>query len=153
MISDGCAYANRKVVVQGVGEHLLPTAQAWRLGWPGPTIAAPGTRNRHVDLSCYLVPSQALVTQFQDLLCRRGMRTSTATHGDAGPTKLIAHGGPGNPQLGTDLAQSTTLGVQVGCTLYVHERHSRVAVRHLLARVAEESGDACNEESGRRSVI
>jgi hypothetical protein len=26
MISDGCADANRKVVVKGVGEHLLPTA-------------------------------------------------------------------------------------------------------------------------------
>jgi hypothetical protein len=29
---------NRKVLVQGVGQNLLPTAQAWRLGWPGPPI-------------------------------------------------------------------------------------------------------------------
>jgi hypothetical protein len=120
MISDGCSYANGKVLVKGVGENLLPSAQSGRLEWPGLAIAAPGTGNRHVDLSCYLVPSQTLVTQFQDLLCRRGMRTSAATHGDAGPTKLIAHGGPGNPELGTDLAQGPTLRVQVGCTVNVH---------------------------------
>jgi hypothetical protein len=35
------------------------------------------------------------------------------------PAKLMAHGG-GHAQLGTDLAQSPTLGVQVGCTLNVH---------------------------------
>jgi hypothetical protein len=33
MISDSCAYANRKVLVKGVGENLLPTAQSGRL-WP-----------------------------------------------------------------------------------------------------------------------
>jgi hypothetical protein len=38
MISDGCSYANRKALVKGVGEHLLPTAQsvaalpAWPVG-------------------------------------------------------------------------------------------------------------------------
>jgi hypothetical protein len=32
----------------------------------------------------------------------------------------MAHGGSGNTQLGTDLAQGPTLGVQVGCTLNVH---------------------------------
>jgi hypothetical protein len=42
------------------------------------------------------------------------------THGDAGATKVLAHGGPGNAQLGTDLAQCPALGVQVGCTLNVH---------------------------------
>ena len=31
--------------------------------------------------------------------------TYAATHGDAGPAKLMADGGPGNAQLGTDLAQ------------------------------------------------
>jgi hypothetical protein len=32
MISDGRTYANRKVLVEGAGEHLLPSAQPWRLG-------------------------------------------------------------------------------------------------------------------------
>jgi hypothetical protein len=32
MISNGCPYANGKVLIEGVGEHLLPTAQAWGLG-------------------------------------------------------------------------------------------------------------------------
>jgi hypothetical protein len=35
MISDGCPYGNGKVLVKGVGEHLLPTAQSWRLCRPG----------------------------------------------------------------------------------------------------------------------
>jgi hypothetical protein len=35
MISDGCAYADGKVLIKRVGENLLPTAQARRLGWPG----------------------------------------------------------------------------------------------------------------------
>jgi hypothetical protein len=46
--------------------------------------------------------------------------TAAATHGDAGTAKLMAHGGPGNAQLGTDLAQTPTSGVQVGCTSNVH---------------------------------
>ena len=46
--------------------------------------------------------------------------TCAATHGDSCPGKLMAHGCPGNAQLVTDLAQGTTLGVQVGCTLNVH---------------------------------
>jgi hypothetical protein len=29
MISDGCTYANRKVLIKCVGENLLPTAHAW----------------------------------------------------------------------------------------------------------------------------
>jgi hypothetical protein len=29
MISDGCPDANSEVLVKGVGENLLPTAQAW----------------------------------------------------------------------------------------------------------------------------
>jgi hypothetical protein len=63
MISDSCPYANRKVLVQRVGEHLLPTAQAWRLEWPGLPVAAPGTGNRHIDLTWYLIPGQASVAQ------------------------------------------------------------------------------------------
>jgi len=65
MISDGCTNANRKVLVQGVGDHLLPTAQAWRLRRSGPPIAAPCTGNRHIDLFGHLGPGQALVTQLE----------------------------------------------------------------------------------------
>jgi len=32
----------------------------------------------------------------------------------------LAHGGPGNAELCTDLAQGQALGVQVGCPLAVH---------------------------------
>ena len=32
MISDGCPYANRKVLVKCIGENLLPTPQARRFG-------------------------------------------------------------------------------------------------------------------------
>jgi hypothetical protein len=52
---------------------------------------------------------------------------AAATHGDAGPAKLMAHSSPWNAQLGTDLAQGPALGVQVGCTLNVH----RDTVRRL----------------------
>ena len=98
MISDGCTNANRKVLVKGVGEHLLPTAQAWGLWRPGPPVAAPRTGNRHIDLFCYLIPGQALVTQLQDLLGGGGMSGRTAaTHGDAGATKLLAHRRPVTP--------------------------------------------------------
>ena len=77
MISDGCSDANRKVLVKGVGENLLPTAQTWGLWRPGPPVAAPGTGNRHIDLLCYLWPGQALVTKLKDLL--RGGRMSRST--------------------------------------------------------------------------
>jgi hypothetical protein len=77
MISDGCSYGNRKVFVERVSENLLPTTQAWRLGWPRLPVAAPGTRNRHVDLFCHLIPRQASVAQLQDLLCGGGMSGRT----------------------------------------------------------------------------
>jgi hypothetical protein len=32
MINDGCSDANRQVLIKGVGEHLLPTAQARGFG-------------------------------------------------------------------------------------------------------------------------
>ena len=90
MISDGCSDANRKVLVKGVGENLLPTAQAWGLWRPGPPVAAPGTGNSHIDLFCHLSPGQALVTQLQDLLCGGGMSGRTAaTHGDAGTSGAV----------------------------------------------------------------
>jgi hypothetical protein len=54
MISDDSSYANCKVLVKCVGEHLLPTAQARGLGRPGLPVAAPGTANRHIDLHRYL---------------------------------------------------------------------------------------------------
>ena len=47
-------------------------------------------------------------------------RGAAATHGDAGTTKLLAHRGRRDAQLGTDLAQGPTLGVQVSRTLQVH---------------------------------
>jgi hypothetical protein len=118
MISDCRLDGNRKVLLKRVGVHLLLTAQVWRLGWPGSPVAAPGTGNRHVDLFRHLVPGQALVAQLQDLLCGGGMSgRATATHGDAGRAKLMAHRGRRDVQLRTDLAQGPTLGVQVGCTL------------------------------------
>jgi hypothetical protein len=153
MISDGCPYANRKVLVQRVGKHLLPTAQAWRLGWPGLPVAAPGTGNRHIDLTCYLIPGQASVAQLQDLLCGGGMRWRTAvTHGDAGTAKLMTHGGPGNAQLCTDLAQTPTLGVQVGCTLNVHRAtvtsHGRIV--SALSGVSWQAVHRSSAEAARR---
>jgi hypothetical protein len=118
---DGCSYANRKVLIKGVGENLLPPAESGRLCRPRPSVAAPGARNCHIDPSCHLVPSQAFVAKLKDLLRGGGMRRRTAaTHDDTSPTKLLAHWGRGNAQLGTDLAQAPTLGVQVGCTLNVH---------------------------------
>jgi hypothetical protein len=68
VISNGCPDASRKVLIEGVGENLLPTAQAWGLWPPGPLVAAPSTRDSHIDLLCYLWPGQALVTQLHDLL-------------------------------------------------------------------------------------
>jgi hypothetical protein len=92
MISDRCSDANRQVLIKGVGENLLPTAQAGGLWRPGPPVAAPSTQNRHIDLRGHLIPGQALVTQLQDLLCGGGMSGRTAaTHGDAG-VELGPHG-------------------------------------------------------------
>jgi hypothetical protein len=47
MISNGCTYANRTMLIKGVGKYLLPAAQAWRLGRPGPPVAAPDTGRLH----------------------------------------------------------------------------------------------------------
>jgi hypothetical protein len=58
-------------------------------------------------------------------------RRAAATHGDAGLAKLMAHSSPWNAQLSTDLAQTLTLGVQVGCTLDIH----RATVTSLLTSV------------------
>jgi hypothetical protein len=57
-------------------------------------------------------------------------RSTAATHGDADLTKPLTHRGPGNAQLGTDLAQSPTLGVQVGCTLNVHGATVKASTTH-----------------------
>jgi hypothetical protein len=92
MINDRCLDANGKVLVKRVGEHPLPTTQAWGLGWQGSLVAAPGTGNRHIDLLCYLGPGQAMVAKLKDLLRGSRMSGGTApTHGDAGTTKLMAH--------------------------------------------------------------
>ena len=91
MISDGRPDAKCKVLIKCVGKNPLPTAQTWPFGWPGSLIAAPGTGNRHIDLFCYLIPGQALVTKLKDLLRGGWMSGSTApTHSDAGTTKLLA---------------------------------------------------------------
>jgi hypothetical protein len=154
MISDGCTDANGKVLVECVGENLLPTAQTWRPR-PGSTVAAPGTRNRHTDLLCHRRPGQALVAQLQDLLCGSRMSgRAAATYGDAGTAKLMAHCRRRNAQLGTDLPQGPALGVQVSCTLNVHRATvtSRSAASGSFG-LRRSPGDACNEASGRRSVI
>jgi hypothetical protein len=68
--------------------------------------------------------------------------------------KLLAHRGPGNAQLGTDLAQRPAQGIQVGRTVNVHR--DTVASRSAASGsfgLRRSPGDACNEESGRRSVI
>jgi hypothetical protein len=82
MISNGCPDTNRKVLVKGVGENLLPTAQGSGFWWLSPPVAAPGTRNRHIDLFCHLTPGQASVTKLHDPIGGRGMsRRTAATHG------------------------------------------------------------------------
>jgi hypothetical protein len=87
MISDGCPYANRKVLIKRVGENLLPTAQARRLWRPGPPVTAPSTGDSHIDLLRHLIPGHALVTQLQDLLGGGWMCGWTgATHSDSGAT-------------------------------------------------------------------
>ena len=48
------------------------------------------------------------------------MSGCAATHSDAGAAKLLAHRGRREAQLGTDLAQTPTLALQVGCTLDIH---------------------------------
>jgi hypothetical protein len=134
MISDGCTDTDCEVLVKGVGEHLLPTAQAWGVGWPGPPVAAPGTRNRHIDLFCHLSPDQALITKRQNLICGGAMSGRTArTHSDASLLELLADRAPMNAQLGTDLAEGPALGVQVGCTLNLH----RVTVTSLSFRCVQ----------------
>ena len=79
---------------------------------------------------------------------------AAATHGDAGATKLLADRRRGNAQLGADLAQGPSLGVQVGCTLNVHGATvtSRCAASGSFG-LRRSPGDACKEDSGRRSVI
>jgi len=88
----GCSDANRKVLIKCVGENLLPAAQTcglWRLS---PLVAAPGTKNRHVDLFRHFIPGQALITKLHDLLCGGGVsRMAAATHDDAGLAKLMTH--------------------------------------------------------------
>jgi hypothetical protein len=121
VIGNGCSYANGKVLVEGVGENLLPSAQSGRLWRPGPAIAAPGTGNRHIDLLGHLIPGQALVTQLQDLLGGGWICGWTgATDSDPGTAKPQAHRGRDEAQLCTDLTKGPALGVQVGCTFDVH---------------------------------
>jgi hypothetical protein len=78
MISDGCTNANRKVLVQGVGDHLLPTAQAWRLRRSGPPIAAPAAPGSAQRLE--LVVSD--IDAAREELIRRGVEVSELFHRD-----------------------------------------------------------------------
>jgi len=68
MVSDCRPYANCKVLVQRVDEHLLPTAQSWLLGWPGRPVSAPDAGNRHTDLPGNLNPSQTLIAKLYDVI-------------------------------------------------------------------------------------
>jgi hypothetical protein len=71
------------------------STELWRPGFP---VAAPGTGNSHIDLFCYLIPGQALITELQDPLCGSGMsRRAAATHSDPSPTELIAQAVQGTP--------------------------------------------------------
>jgi hypothetical protein len=155
MISDGRPDTDREVLVERVGQHPLPPAQAWGLWRPGSPVAAPRTGASHIDPFCDLGPAQASITKLRDLLRRCGVcGGAAATHGDAGPAKLLADRRRGNAQLGADLAQGPALGVQVGCTLNVH--CATVTSRSAPSRsfgLRRSPGDACNEESGGRSVI
>jgi hypothetical protein len=90
MISDGCAYANGEVLIKGVGEHLLPTAQSCAVWWLSLTVAAPGTRASHAYVFCDLRPGQASVTQLQDLIGGGGMSGSAARQGETGTLELLA---------------------------------------------------------------
>jgi hypothetical protein len=108
-----------------------PSVEAWAAG-------PFGSRSRHrklsyIDLVGHLFPGQALVPELQDLLCGGGMRRCAATHNHAGLLELLADGAPMNAQLGTDLAQGPTPGVQVGRTLNVHG-WSRIETAYRKAR-------------------
>jgi hypothetical protein len=52
----------------------------------------------------------------------------------------LAYGGPGNSQLGTDLTQTPTPRVQVGCTLNVHGATVTSLSRSLTARSVQPAG-------------
>jgi hypothetical protein len=41
MMGDGCPYANGKILINCIGENLLPPAQPWRLLRPGSLVPAP----------------------------------------------------------------------------------------------------------------
>jgi hypothetical protein len=65
MISDGCPDANGKILIERVGEHLLPSSQSRRLWRPGSPVAAPDTGNCQSNLFCHLRPSKASVPQLR----------------------------------------------------------------------------------------
>ena len=73
MISDGRSDTNSKVLVKGVGEHLLPTAQAWGRRLMCSPVATPRTRTSHTHLFCDFGPVQALGAKFHDLIGGGGM--------------------------------------------------------------------------------
>jgi hypothetical protein len=46
MIGDSCSYANNKIFVKRVREHLLPPAQRWSPSTPGTKISSDGSSRR-----------------------------------------------------------------------------------------------------------
>jgi len=86
----------------------------------GPPVAAPCAGDRHVGPLGHLTPGEALITKLNDLIGGGGMSgRACLTHCDSSPMQLITDRGLRDAHLGTDLAQSPTLGVQVGRTLNV----------------------------------
>ena len=64
MISDRRSNANRKILVQGVGEK--PAANAPSVETLPALRYRLQTPNGHIDLFCHLIPGQAFLTQLQD---------------------------------------------------------------------------------------
>jgi hypothetical protein len=69
MIGDRRPDTNRRFSSRASARTCCQRPKRGDSGGRGPPVAAPGTGNRHVDLRCFLWPGQALVTEFQDLLC------------------------------------------------------------------------------------
>jgi len=80
------------------------------------------------------------------------MSGSAATHGDAGAAKLMGDRGPGNAQLGTDLPQGPTAGVQIGCTLNVH-RDTVASLSRIGAALVRSQAPPATRERGLASPV
>jgi hypothetical protein len=157
MISDGCSDANGGVLIKRVGQHLLPPPQAWGLWWPGPSVAAPRTGNRHIDL---VWPPRSRLSLGHGapgsvVWMRMSGRTARA-HGDAGTLELLADRAQVNAQFGTDLTQGPALAVQVGRTLNVHGRHRNesqpdpLSTNRMLCQISKNIASAGSRRRARQ---